>query len=188
MGMVCDWWQCLRKWLKSLSYQFIPFCHHTGHFRNDESLIDAALTVNDRPKSRIPPSAEIKMNKESKNTKQTKNKILSPSTNNEITENLTQECTLSNTNICEENLELKVYMDTCSTRTDAKSLAKENFKLKEQRLCKVLHGFISVEWFYISCHKHPINWWLNNQLQPEQYLSLQCLSDYFRFVWMKKYL
>ena len=130
------------------------FSPYAGHFCNDESLFDAALTVNDRPDARTAPSTEIKMNEEPKNTKTPKNKKVSLSAKDKKTENLNQQhatfdmdiqCNDSESEFVEEkNLELKLDVDTCSTSTDAKSLAKEIFKLKEQRLCKVLTGCILV--------------------------------------------
>jgi len=102
-----------------------------GHFRDDESLIDAALSVNDRPAPKTaPPPTDVKMSEgpsDTKKHKKRKNKMSPPPPKDEPEEK-TEDVAPT---------EAPMNMDTSSNGADAKSLEEENLKLKEQRLCKI---------------------------------------------------
>jgi len=100
-----------------------------GHFRDDESLIEAALLANDRLAAQTPQPMEVKNEgpSECKKHKKRKNKDSPPH------EKMEEEkpCCSPPPDVALLN------MDTSSNGADAKSLEEENLKLKEQRLCKI---------------------------------------------------
>jgi len=102
-----------------------------GHFRDDESLIEAALLANDRLAAQPPPPMDVKRNEgpsESKKHKKRKNKESPPPPQEKMEEEKPE--------VPPVNVEV-LNMDTSSNGADAKSLEEENLKLKEQRLCKI---------------------------------------------------
>merc|ERR1719383_541514 len=102
-----------------------------GHFRDDESLIEAALLANDRLAAQTPPPMDVKRNErpsESKKHKKRKNKESPPPPQEKMEEEKPE--------VPPVNVEV-LNMDTSSNGADAKSLEEENLKLKEQRLCKI---------------------------------------------------
>ena len=103
-----------------------------GHFRDDESLIDAALSVDDCPTPKnAPSSTDIKMSKDLSDTKKPKKKKNkeSPPSPKEEPEEKTEDVSL---------WEVPMKMDNYLNGANTKSLEEENLQLKEQRLCKVI--------------------------------------------------
>jgi baculoviral IAP repeat-containing protein 2/3 len=108
-----------------------------GHFRDDESLIEASLLANDQLMAQSSSSAAMDVrtsegpSDNKKQKKQRKNKESPPLDQMEEDEKppFSPEVPMTLDPCCSN--------ETNSNGADAKSLEEENFKLKEQRLCKI---------------------------------------------------
>ena len=109
----------------------IKLSHHSGHFRDDESLILAALLVNDHPTPNISSPKDAKLNEGPRLPKI--EKATSP-----VVAMITCSNNMAAKSLNGNNMEQKENMDNFLNFVDAKSLKDENQRLKEEKLCKVL--------------------------------------------------
>lgn len=106
-----------------------------GHFRDDESLIEASLLANDQLMAQTSSSAAMDVrpiegpsDTKKQKKRKTKESPPPPPTSDKMEDDQSERPI---------SPEVPMNFDTNSNGADAKSLEEENFKLKEQRICKI---------------------------------------------------